>query len=104
MDAGEIAAIVIACVVAPIGVVLLVDIARVFAMVRYYHEPKADPERVAEYQKRMEDAYTGRATEGDGNPFAHVVTDAEFEASIAEFEKAMDAKGAGENGSIFSSL
>ena len=88
------------------GIVFLLDVARVWWFVRNYHKPRADPAKVAAYRKRMEDAYFDRDDEAvkQDNPFRHIVTDEEFEENIAEFEREMDKKGAGPNGTIFSSL
>src|SRR4051794_1660638 len=76
--------------------VLLADVARTFRFVRYYHVPRADPVRVADYRRRMEAAYVDPAAAlAAGNAFARVVTDAEFEASLVEFEAEMQRAGRG---------
>ncbi|KAH9261626.1 hypothetical protein BASA81_000282 [Batrachochytrium salamandrivorans] len=107
LDTGAIVGIAIACAVGGIALlVLIADMFHVFWYVRYYHVPKADPVKVANYRKRMEDAYYHRDTEGDSslNPFAHVVTDEEFEANLVAFEEEMGKKGVDPNNSMFASF
>jgi len=104
MDQASIIAVAVTvAVVTPVAMLLFADTLRVFWIIRNYHKPWADPAKVLEYKSRMEEAYFDREVGAD-NPFAHVVTDAEFEESIVEFGKAMNAKGAGENGGLFASL
>lgn len=109
LDTGAIIGIAVACAVVVLIplLFLLADIIHVFWFVRYYHAPSADPVKVANYRKRMEDAYFHRDEEYSSskeNPFAHVVTDEEFEANLAQFEVEMDKKGVDAKNSMFGSF
>lgn len=92
MNQDELIATIVLSILAIPIIVLLFDILRVFYFVRWYHVPRADPVKVAAYRKKMEDAYFARDGADGDNPFRHVVSDEEFEASLTAFEREMDAK------------
>ena len=97
---------VLGTVAAAALVTLAVDTWRVFRVVRWYHAPRAPRDKVEAYKKRMEAAYAGidAATDDKNNPFAHVVTDAEFEDNLRTFESELDAMGAPREAGLMASL